>query len=105
MIVNLFMFVGVVGFKFVSDWWVSQWATKNVDGLSDDAYPLVYLACTVCGAAMIFLRAVSVGWQTSRIAASFHHRMVDNIIQRPLSYFDTTPLGQILNRFSKDIDD
>jgi ABC-type multidrug transport system fused ATPase/permease subunit len=31
--------------------------------------------------------------------------MIANAIKRPMSYFDTTPLGQLMNRFSKDVDD
>ena len=42
---------------------------------------------------------------TGAIFASklIHKRLLLNILRLPMSFFDTTPSGQILNRFSKDI--
>ncbi|KAG8311148.1 hypothetical protein J6590_048739 [Homalodisca vitripennis] len=33
-----------------------------------------------------------------------HNYMLNNILHSPGSFFDTTPVGRILNRFSKDVD-
>lgn len=37
-----------------------------------------------------------------RSAKILHNRLLENVLRLPQSFFDTTPLGRILNRFSKD---
>jgi len=39
-----------------------------------------------------------------RAARDLHHKLLGNTLKLPMSFFDVTPLGRILNRFSKDID-
>jgi ABC-type multidrug transport system fused ATPase/permease subunit len=39
-----------------------------------------------------------------RTARKMHSEAFDKVIHAPLSFFDTNPLGRILNRFSKDVD-
>nr|CAG8546500.1 7537_t:CDS:10 [Entrophospora candida] len=39
---------------------------------------------------------------TIRAARKLHEDMLNSVVRSPTSFFDTTPLGRILNRFSKD---
>ncbi|KAK6999835.1 multidrug resistance-associated protein 1 [Biomphalaria glabrata] len=38
-----------------------------------------------------------------RAARTFHDNLLSGVMHAPMSFFDTTPIGRILNRFSQDI--
>uniref|UniRef100_A0A2C9M9V2 ABC-type glutathione-S-conjugate transporter n=1 Tax=Biomphalaria glabrata TaxID=6526 RepID=A0A2C9M9V2_BIOGL len=38
-----------------------------------------------------------------RAARTFHDKLLSGVMHAPMSFFDTTPIGRILNRFSQDI--
>ncbi|CAF0703154.1 unnamed protein product [Brachionus calyciflorus] len=40
---------------------------------------------------------------SARAAISMHHEMFNKVLKTPMRFFDTNPLGRIMNRFSKDI--
>ena len=46
--------------------------------------------------------AVALG--TVRSANLLHKRLNISILHAPMAFFDTTPIGRILNRYSKDVD-
>ena len=39
-----------------------------------------------------------------RAAHVLHNEIVHAVLRLPMAFFDTTPIGRLLNRFSKDID-
>ncbi len=40
-----------------------------------------------------------------RASSNLHNQVFRAVTKSPMEFFDTTPIGQILNRFSKDIDE
>lgn len=40
-------------------------------------------------------------WRAAKI---LHALLLDNVLKTPLQFFEVTPVGRILSRFSKDID-
>lgn len=83
--------------------WLSDW-TSNEDAYSTDFRFAIY---GVIGFSQVFF--IIVGWLcivTGNLTAAtnLHGNVLHQMLHSPMSFFDTTPLGRILNRFSKDID-
>lgn len=86
--------------------WLTVWSDKNLSGLkASEFYVLVYLTLSVITGLAVFF---SIYWfnGTMAIKASvvLHNSMLASTIRAPLLFFETTPLGTIMNRFTGDVD-
>ena len=75
-------------------------ATERLDAFYLQVFALL-------GFVSVGLKVVRYGFQyTGSISASkaLHHRLLVQIVRAKFAFFDVTPLGRILNRFSKDIE-
>uniref|UniRef100_A0A1B6H685 ABC-type glutathione-S-conjugate transporter n=1 Tax=Homalodisca liturata TaxID=320908 RepID=A0A1B6H685_9HEMI len=91
--------------------WLSRWSSDNstvVNGTQDTSkthlYLSVYAALGVGQAIFNMVSNLSLSLGCLFAAAWLHNTMLQRVLRAPMSYFDTTPLGRIINRFSKDID-
>ena len=50
------------------------------------------------------IATVGLALGTLNASAALHQQMLQRLMRSPMSYFDTTPLGRIINRFAKDVD-
>ena len=55
-------------------------------------------------AALPVMAAIAMAQGTVNSSKTMHWSLLDRIMRAPMAFFDTTPLGRIVNRFSKDID-
>ena len=53
---------------------------------------------------LILIAAFVLAEGTMRSSASLHLAILENGLRSPMSFYDSTPIGRIINRFSKDID-
>ena len=91
------------GANVVTSLWLSWW-TSNKFGYSEGQYIGVYAALGIFQAMLMFSFSLSLsilGTTSSRIMLQ---RALTRVMRAPMSFFDTTPLGRITNRFSKDVD-
>lgn len=52
----------------------------------------------------VFLSTIVLSLACLSAAKKIHNSMLNNVFAAPMSFFDTTPLGRLVNRFTKDID-
>ena len=85
------------------DVWLSS-LTKKLPVDQKDHTNLTFYACLV-SASLIFaiIRAYGFLLVFLRCSERLHDKMVLAILQAPVLFFDSNPVGRILNRFSKDV--
>ncbi|KAF2454825.1 P-loop containing nucleoside triphosphate hydrolase protein [Lineolata rhizophorae] len=89
--------------NIITSLWLSWW-TSDKFGFSMGQYIGVYAGLGAVQAIMMFLFSVSLSVFGTRSSKVMLHRAITRVLRAPMSFFDTTPLGRIMNRFSKDID-
>jgi hypothetical protein len=75
---------------------------------SADDHPGYYLsgyAIIMVGSALLMVVTNGIGaWGSYRAAKTLHDRLLDSVVHGTIRFFNTTPVGRIINRFSKDIE-
>lgn len=87
--------------------WLKEWSEMNSEhGTNPQVgrYLGIYFAFGISAAALTVLQNLIL-WIFCAIAAArkLHDRMALSVFRSPMSFFETTPAGRILNRFSNDI--
>ncbi|KEH42457.1 putative xenobiotic-transporting ATPase [Medicago truncatula] len=91
--------------QIASNWWMA-WANPQTEGDEPKVTPttllLVYMALAFGSSCFIFVRAVLVATFGLAAAQKLFFNMLRSIFHAPMSFFDSTPAGRILNRVSID---
>ena len=102
----LFLFFGLVteGFSLSSRIWLAGWSSdKSVSEKERDLYLAIYGALGVSQALSAWLQACIICLGVMRASKALHNNLLKNVLRCPMMFFETTPMGRIVNRFSKDI--
>jgi len=84
--------------------WVSYWtADGNYETHSKEFYLGIYFLLAVTLGLFTFMRSYFLAYFGVQASERLHSNLLKSILRAPMSFFDTTPLGRILSRFSKDV--
>ncbi|XP_011944054.1 PREDICTED: ATP-binding cassette sub-family C member 8 isoform X6 [Cercocebus atys] len=98
------------------DYWLAKWtdsaltltpAVRNCSlsqecSLDQTVYAMVFTVLCSLGIVLCLVTSVTVEWTGLKVAKRLHRSLLNRIILAPMRFFETTPLGSILNRFSSD---
>ncbi len=65
---------------------------------------MVYAWLSVFYVFISLVREGYIFWGSLRASRTLHTRLLESVSRAKLQFFDTTPLGQLMNRFSKDVE-
>ncbi|CAC5405400.1 ABCC5 [Mytilus coruscus] len=127
------MFVLNIGIQTGSSWWLSYWLdqgggnftipfpgnlsnTTNIttatvlsrnirDNPDMNFYVTVYGLSVFAIVFLMLLRAIIFMKVTLHASSNMHDNIFSKILACPMEFFDTTPVGRIVNRFSADMDE
>eukprot|EP01119_Soliformovum_irregulare_P026270 TRINITY_DN9993_c3_g2_i1.p1 TRINITY_DN9993_c3_g2~~TRINITY_DN9993_c3_g2_i1.p1 ORF type:complete len:1457 (+),score=483.96 TRINITY_DN9993_c3_g2_i1:233-4372(+) len=90
------------GAKIGGDFWLSYWSSGE-SIFSQHVSLGIYASLGLGAGVIVFLRTIMINLTAINSAKFFHNAMISKVMRAPTSFFDTTPLGRILNRFTKDV--
>ncbi|KAI4830243.1 hypothetical protein KUCAC02_001889 [Chaenocephalus aceratus] len=112
-LLNIVLLIGSTAF---SNWWLSFWLGQG-DGSSNRTsssqsdisknpdlqyYQTMYGVMVPIMILLAMIKCFFCTWVTLTAASKLHNSMFKKMFSSPMSFFDITPVGRILNRFSKD---
>lgn len=84
--------------------WLSFWTEKRFANKEDRFYIGFYVMFTVLAFLFLTLEFILLVYMTNGASKSLNVIAVNKVLHAPMSFMDTTPMGRILNRFTKDTD-
>nr|XP_044617386.1 ATP-binding cassette sub-family C member 12 isoform X7 [Equus asinus] len=118
------LFLLMIGSSAFGNWWLGLWLDKGsqvtcgtrankstceIGAVLADTGQHVYQWVYAGSMVSVLLFGIIKGFiftKTTLTASSWlHDQVFDKILKSPMSFFDTTPTGRLMNRFSKDMDE
>ncbi|KAF0708161.1 hypothetical protein As57867_006417, partial [Aphanomyces stellatus] len=90
--------------RIASDFWLTQWTShSDVVTLTSPTYFLVYLALALASVGCMVIHTIAFYIYGLRGSKVLFTKMFHRLLRAPMCFFDTNPIGRILNRFASDV--
>ncbi|XP_052813608.1 multidrug resistance-associated protein 1-like isoform X2 [Mya arenaria] len=105
------------GLSIFASVWLSNWTSdpdlQDVEHYPPDSearrelndyYLSIYGELGIAQGIAVFSYAIIQAFRAVRASKHLHRNMLMSVLRAPMSFFDTTPVGRIVNRFSQDVE-
>ncbi|KAI9203174.1 P-loop containing nucleoside triphosphate hydrolase protein [Polychytrium aggregatum] len=86
------------------NYWLTMWSSKQYP-FSTQVYMGVYGGLGLFQMVMVIFSGYAVVTTCLRGARFLHDRAIRKVFRSPVTFFDTNPVGRIMNRLSRDVND
>jgi ABC-type multidrug transport system fused ATPase/permease subunit len=95
--------LGISVFPLFNQWWLS-WFSGHPEKITAIEGVMIYGLTSICS--LVVQVSTQVFWLKRGIRAGveLHDKMLASILKAPVRFFDTTPVGRLLQRFSRDLE-
>merc|ERR1712232_150476 len=99
--------------EIMASFWLAFWSEKAIGGflsgndltVAEINYYLSYYAMfALLGVVALGIRAIVIAVHRLYASRKLHEGLTESILSAPVSFFDVTPTGRVLNRFAADMD-
>lgn len=108
----VFLMTCVQAFSLGSNFYLTYWSSKSSDredsgnkisNKTNLEYMMIFTALSVGGIICLLLRGFVLAQVQLNASLKLHTGLLNSILAAPVSFFDVTPLGRVVNRFSSDM--
>jgi ATP-binding cassette subfamily C (CFTR/MRP) protein 1 len=78
------------------------WTSELIPSFSNTEYISVFWAWGALQMTTIFVVGATFAFTNYRAAKMLHENAARSILRAPIAFYDITPMGRVINRFSKD---
>lgn len=84
--------------------WLSFWTADKFHGRTSEFYIGIFVMFGLLSAIFAFVSFYCLTFIGNNASLAMQDLAVKRVLHAPMSFFDTSPLGRVINRFSKDTD-
>jgi len=101
------------GFEVLSTFWLAIWAEKMREAEMSGTpftkqetsyYVTIFGVFGLLSVIGLGFRGIFLAMHRLKASVKLHDALTDTVLRAPISFFDVTPIGRVLNRFAADMD-